>query len=171
MQTAMGDVHTMIFSFIAKPLTALGTSFPVLFVAILAMQVIWLFGIHGGMIIYTVFIGIWMPLGVENLTAYNAGLAIPHIVTGALFQQAVTKGSGQTLGLTLAMIFGKSAQYKTLVYPTIIPNACGINEPVIFATPLVMNFTLAIPFFVTPLVCLALAYFGMTTGIYQYYQV
>ncbi|NLL74667.1 MAG: PTS sugar transporter subunit IIC, partial [Erysipelothrix sp.] len=63
MQTVMGDVHTMIFSFIAKPLTALGTSFPVLFVAILAMQVLWLFGIHGGMIIYTVFIGIWMPLG------------------------------------------------------------------------------------------------------------
>lgn len=165
MQTAMGDVHTFIFSFIAKPLTALGSSFPALFIAIIVAQVLWLFGIHGAMIIYTVFIGIWMPLGVDNLTAYNAGTAIPHMVTGALFQQAVTMGSGQTLGLTIAMLFGKSAQYKTLGKLSIVPNACGINEPVIFATPLVMNFTLAIPFILTPLIILTLAYVGMKTTI------
>lgn len=163
--TPMGDIHTVIFSFIAAPLTSLGASFPAMLIAVIVAHLLWVFGIHGAMIVLSVFMAIWQPLGIENLAAYNAGQQIPHLISMPLFFQAITMGSGATLGLSIAMMRGKSQQYKTLGKLAVVPNACGINEPIIFATPIVMNFTLAIPFIVTPVVIFIVAYFGMVMEI------
>lgn len=163
--TPFGDLHTMIFGLIAAPLTALGGTFPAMILAIFLVSLLWIFGIHGAMIVLSVFMAVWTPLGAENISAYNQGLPIPNIISMSLAMQAITMGSGMTLGLAIAMVFGKSEQYKTLGKLAVVPNACGINEPIIFGTPIVMNFTLAIPFILTPLIVLILAYFGMRTGI------
>jgi len=134
-------------------------------IAVIAGHLLWIFGIHGTMVVYSVFIAIWTPLGVENLAAFNAGLPIPHLVTGSLFFQAVAMGSGATLGLALAMLKAKSERYRTIGKLAVVPNALGINEPVIFGLPVVMNPILAIPFMLTPAIIITAAYFLMITGI------
>lgn len=158
MMTPFGDLHTLIFQIIASPLTKLGNTFPALIIAILTAQILWVFGIHGAMIVFSVFLAIWTPLGAENLAAYSNGLPVPNLISGSLFAQALAMGSGQTLGLAICMLRAKSDQYKTLGKLSIIPNICGINEPIIFGTPLVMNFTLAIPFIGVPLITLVSSY-------------
>lgn len=166
--TAFGDLHQLIFGLVATPLQALGGSFPALIIAVLACQILWLCGVHGALVTYSVFIAIWTPLGTENLAAYNAGLAIPNLVTGSLFAMTIAMGSGATLGLTMAMLKSKSKQYKMLGKLALVPNACAINEPIIFGLPIIMNFTLAIPFITIPLVILIAGYLGMVTGILPY---
>lgn len=150
--TSYGSIHSFIFKFISTPLTMLGSSLPAVLVAIIVMQVLWLFGIHGYMIVFTVFQPIWSVMETANLAAYNSNQAIPYIVSKSLFSQAMISGSGMTIGLVVAMLFAKSKQYKAMGKIAIIPNIFGINEPVIYGTPIVMNFRLAIPFITVPLV-------------------
>jgi PTS system cellobiose-specific IIC component len=166
--TAYADIHSFIFSVVAAPLTKLGGSFTALLVAMFAAQILWLVGVHGAMVVYSVFMPIWTPLGTENLAAYNAGLEIPNIVSGSMFGMVVFMGSGATLGLALAMLRAKSEQYRVLGKLSLIPNICGINEPIIFGMPIIMNFTLAIPFILVPLIIAVTSYLGMLTGILPY---
>lgn len=51
------------------------------------------------------------------------------------------------LGYVLLMLFfAKSKRFKTLGKVAIIPALFGITEPVIFGTPLVLNFDFFVPF-------------------------
>ncbi|MHC5228048.1 PTS sugar transporter subunit IIC [Enterococcus sp. LJL99] len=166
--TPMGDIHTVIFSLIATPLTSLGGTFAAMLIAIILAHVLWVVGVHGAMVVFSVFTPIWTPLTNANLAAYNVGAEIPNIISGALVMQVLFMGSGATLGLVFWMMRAKSEQYRVLGKLAIVPNICGINEPIIFGLPIIMNFTLAIPFIVTPAIMVTLAYIGMRTGILPY---
>jgi len=86
----------------------------------------------------------------ENMAAFQAGQTPPNmIVLGTLFL-VVVGGSGATLGLVMAMMRAKSARYRTLGKLAIVPGICGINEPIIFGTPMVLNPRFLIPFIGTP---------------------
>lgn len=163
--TSFGDIHSMIFTLISTPLQSLGSNFFAILIAVLVAQILWSFGMHGTIIVISVLNPILTPLTVENLAAFNAGGVPPHVVTMQLFGQAINMGSGQTLGLAIAMLFAKSKQYKTLGRLSVVPNACGINEPIIFGTPIVMNFKLMVPFIIVPMITVTLAYIGMITNI------
>jgi len=166
--TPFGDIHNFIFSMFAAPLTALGNTFIAMLIAIIVAHVLWLFGIHGMLIVISVMLPIWTPNAVENLAAFNAGEPIPNLISSSLFFQVPVMGSGATLGLALAMMRGKSERYKTLGKLAVIPNACGINEPIIFGTPMVMNFSLAIPFILTPTLIFIAAYVLSAIGVLPY---
>lgn len=163
--TPMGDIHTIIFSLLTKPLTSLGGTFPAMLIAIIVAHLLWVFGIHGMMVVFSVLSPILAPLNNENLAAYNVGAEIPNIISSALVMQVIFVGSGATLGLVLLMLRAKSEQFRILGKLALVPNICGINEPIIFGLPVIMNFTLAIPFVVTPALITTLGYFGMKTGI------
>ena len=74
--------------------------------------------------------------GVE-LTIANGG----HIVTQQFYDQFINiTGAGITIGLVMYMFFfAKSKQLKALGKLGIIPALFGINEPVLFGAPVVMN--------------------------------
>ena len=63
------------------------------------------------------------------------------------------------------MMKSKSTHLKSLGRLGIVPGICGINEPIIFGGPIVFNPILAIPFIVTPIVTVALAYLAQTMGL------
>ena len=132
---------------------------------VLITHLLWIFGIHGVMIVVSVFIGIWMPLDAANLAAFNAGHVIPNIYTGAIYGMSTFAGSGLTIGLCVAMLRAHKQQYRTLGKLSIIPNLFGINEPLVFGTPIVMNPILAIPFILTPLIAIIIAILGIKVGI------
>lgn len=163
--TPMGDIHSMIYGLIAAPLTALGGNIWAMVVAIIVAHLLWLVGVHGMMVIFSVLTPILTVLTNENLAAYNAGEALPNVINSALIMQVIFVGSGATLGLALLMLRAKSEQFRVLGKLALIPNIVGINEPLIFGLPIVMNFTLAIPFILTPTLILILGYLGMVTGV------
>ncbi|MBS6170684.1 MAG: PTS sugar transporter subunit IIC [Clostridiales bacterium] len=104
--------------------------------------------------------------GVE-LTIANGG----HIVTQQFYDQFINiTGAGITIGLVMYMFFfAKSKQLKALGKVGIIPAIFGINEPVLFGTPIVMNPMLAIPFIGMPVIACLIQYFALYTGICPLY--
>src|SRR5699024_11427298 len=56
-------------------------------------------------------------------------------------------GAGSTLSLIIVMVlFCKSQRIKKLSQLSLIPGVFGINEPIIFELPIVLNPILLIPF-------------------------
>lgn len=163
--SSYGTIHQFIMTMISTPLTKLGNSFPTLLIAVFVAHALWVCGVHGTLIIAIVFSPVWMTATTANLAAYNALTPLPNLITGDLFSMSAFAGSGMTIGLVVAMLFAKSKRYKTLGKLSIIPNICGINEPVIFGTPIIMNLTLAIPFIFLPVFNLVLAYILMLLNV------
>ena len=65
--------------------------------------------------------------------------------------------------------FAKSKQLKALGKLGIIPAIFGINEPILFGAPVVMNPMLAIPFIGMPVIACLIQYFALYTGICPLY--
>jgi len=158
-------LHTLIYTSIQKPMELfMGNNIFSFLFAILLAQILWFFGIHGvSAIILPVFYPLWTSLTAANIEAMNAGVSLfelPNIINRSFFSvYALCGGSGATLGLCLYMVFrAKSKQYKTLGKLAILSNVCGINEPLVFATPMVLNPYMAIPWMCAPLVASVLGY-------------
>lgn len=165
--TDFGSLHALIYKFVQIPLENLGGSFGGFILAILAMNILWVFGINGTMIVINIMMPIWLSLDMANLTAFQQQLPLPNII-GVAFMGgcALLGGSGATLGLNLLMSFkSKSKRYKTLGNLSLPACICGINEPIIFGAPIILNPLMAVPFIIAPLVTSSVGYALIATNI------
>lgn len=165
--TSFGSIHQFIYTLIQIPLTQLGGSWIAYLITIIVANLLWVFGVHGGMVIYGVMSPIWTTLRLENLTAFQNGTELPHLVPGGIFSLIYTNlgGSGATIGLAIALIFAQSKRYKTIGKLTLVPAFLGINEPLLFGLPIVLNTRFLIPFITAPLLNAVLAIVGTAIGI------
>jgi len=161
--TSFGSFHQFIYSVIQQPLKGIGGSIAAIIICSLLQQILWFFGIHGTNVIMPIVQALWMSMDAENLTALSAGKPLPNI-TGYAFFCIITWG-GLALGLVLLMLVSKSKQYRELGKVAIVPALFGITEPVIFGTPLVLNFDLAVPFITNNSIAMIIAYVLMKMGI------
>lgn len=162
--TSFGNMHQLMFTILQNPLQGIGSSIWAIMLIIAFQQFLWFLGIHGTNIITPVVAPVLMALNVDNLAAYEAGKELPHIVTHA-FVNIICWG-GTALGLVLLMLFvGKSKRYKELGKLSVVPALFGITEPVIFGTPLVLNFKMAFPFIFNNSICLGVAYLLTNVGL------
>ena len=128
-------------------------------------NLLWLFGINGTSIIFPIVFAIGINNTGINADLVNQGKTPEMIMNLQMFRIAVLGGAGNTLGLTILMMKSKAQQLKSLGKLSIVPGVCGINEPIIFGAPIVFNPILAIPFLITPVVCVGLGYFAQHIGI------
>lgn len=165
--TNYGNVHAFIYGVIQAPLTNLGGGYGSLLVIILVVHLLWFVGIHGMLVVMPIIMSIWTPLGIENLNAVNAGLEPQNVLHGGFWFAFVSVGgAGTGLGLATVMaFFSKSKRYKTLGKLALPGAIFGINEPLIFGTPIILNPFMFVPFVGAPLVSGTLAYFLMSSGI------
>lgn len=159
----------LIYKFVQTPLQAAADNPLGAFLIALFVPLLWFFGIHGGVTVGGA-VGSLLTAntdankqlkiqhGVLQLHYDNGDQA--HIVTQQFYDSFINlAGSGQTLGLTIAMVlFAKSAQYKQLGKLAIVPNLFNINEPILFGTPIVLNPIMAVPFILTPVINAMLLY-------------
>ena len=101
--------------------------------------------------------------GVHGSTLANGG----HIVTQQFLDQFMTiTGAGMTIGMVMFMVtFARSAQFKQLGRLALLPAFFNINEPILFATPVVMNPLMALPFILAPMISGMITYFSLYTGL------
>ncbi|MEG2799774.1 MAG: PTS sugar transporter subunit IIC [Erysipelotrichaceae bacterium] len=162
------DAFTFIFNFLQTPLLGLGDTLGAMIIAYIFLHIFWFFGVNGGSVVGAVFNPILTTLGLENLEAYKAHQELPHIITQQ-FQDlfATFGGCGSTLSLLIAMLFFcKSKRITELGKLAIIPGIFGINEPIVFGLPIVLNPTIVIPFVLVPMVNIILTYFAMDFGLF-----
>ncbi|CEN75687.1 PTS system [[Clostridium] sordellii] len=128
-------------------------------------NVLWLFGVNGTSIIFPIAFALGLSNTGLNSDLVSAGQDPNVIMNLQMFRIAILGGAGNTLGLALLMARSKSTHLKSLGRLSIVPGICGINEPIIFGGPIVFNPILAIPFVVTPILCVSLTYFAQKIGL------
>ncbi len=161
--TSFGSLHACIYTLLQKPLTNLGGTVGSLLVVILVTKILWLFGIHGAMVTLSIMSPILMALDYANQAAVAAGEAIPNVIGNAFYGTSTIAGGMVALGI--CMLFAKSKKYKTLAKVCFIPSIFGISEPMMFGVPLVLNFSMAVPFIFSPVITMLLAYALTKVGI------
>lgn len=125
-------------------------------------NLLWLFGIHGTSVVYSILMPVLMQNMSANAEAYlTGGESALVLYPSSLLMWMAIGATGCTLGLTILMCRSKAPQLKTLGRLALIPNWCGVNEPVLFDAPVVLNPILGIPFIIAPIVTGLLGY-GLT---------
>ena len=169
------NAFDFIFKFLQTPLLGLGDTLGAMIVAYIFLHLFWFFGINGGSVVGAVFNPILQTLALENLDLYRAvGVEGYTVANGAhiISQQfqdlfATFGGAGSTLSLLIAMLlFCKSRRIKELGKLSLVPGIFGINEPIIFGLPVVLNPMILIPFILVPTMNIVLSYFAMAMGLF-----
>lgn len=165
--TSFGNIHQLIYTFVQQPLQGLSGTYSAFFISTLLAGILWFFGIHGGMVILFSMMSVLIPLDMENIAAYAAGTPIPNIMGFSfLINYANVGGFGCTLGLALLMAFrAKSKKYDVLGKIATPAGIFGINEPIIFGFPMVLNPLTAIPFIFAPIIIGTIAYVAIAIGL------
>ncbi len=166
--TPWGNAHDFIFEMIQTPLMILGKGLPATLLAILAIQILWFFGLHGQIIVNSVLDPIWNTLSLENLNAFQAGEMLPNIVNKQFIETFTVGlgGTGMTLIVVIAILwFMRSRQLKEVAKLSAPAAVFNVNEPVIFGLPIVLNPVIAIPWILAPVVATLVAYLAMSSGI------
>lgn len=174
--TACGtNAFDFIFQFLQTPLLGLGDTLGAMIVAYIFLHLFWFFGINGGSVVGAVFNPILQSLALENLELYReVGAAGYSVANGAhiISQQfqdlfATFGGCGSTLSLLIVMLlFCKSKRIKELGKLSLVPGIFGINEPIVFGLPIVLNPVILIPFILVPTMNIVLSYFAMNMGLF-----
>lgn len=165
--TTFKSFNLFIYTVLQAPLLKIGNS-PIAFALLVFLcSLFWFFGIHGGQIVMPILSAIYMPMAMENITALQAGQAMPNVLSNTWwFIYSSVGGGGGTLGLCLVIFFfAKSNRFKQLGRLALPASLCGINEPLIFGLPIVLNPVIIIPFIVVPLINFILAYMLTKLGI------
>lgn len=165
--TPYGNAFNFVFTILQTPLLKLGNTLPAMVIAYIFLHFFWFFGVNGGSVVGAVFNPILQTLSAENLAALQAGQEIPNIICQQ-FQDlfATFGGAGSTLSLLIAMLwFCKSKRIKELGKLAFIPGVFGINEPIIFGLPILLNPMMLIPFMLVPTINIVISYFCMSLGL------
>lgn len=152
-------LNVWLYEAVQIPLQAAANSTAGVIVLAFANQIFWFLGIHGGMVIEPVR-GPLSAAGIaENIAAVEAGaIAANPLTRGFWTSFVVVGGGGITLSLLIAIfLFSKRDDYKAIAKLGFIPGICGINEPVVFGLPMVLNPVFAIPFICNSAVAAAIA--------------
>ena len=165
--TPYDNAFNFIFKFLQQPLLVLGNTLGAVLVAMGFQHFFWFFGINGGSIVGSIMQPILTPLSMENLSAFQAGNPLPNVINQQFYDLFTTfGGAGSTLSMLIAMIIVcRSQRIKNLSKISVVPALFGINEPVIFGLPVVLNPTILIPFLLTPLINILISYFSMVSGL------
>lgn len=164
--TPYESINGLVTAVLGDPLKMVGLTLGGTIVAEFFVTILWSTGLHGTNIVKSVMEPIWFGAMGDNMTAYQAGEPVPHIVTQQFWDNFVhIGGTGVTFGLVLAMVlFAKSQQMKQLGRLAFAPGIFNINEPLIFGMPIVLNPIMIIPFVVTSIVTVIVTFIGMDIG-------
>lgn len=163
--TSIGNFHNLIYTIIQTPLQKLGLSLPAYLVMQIICTLLMFCGIHGNTVFAT-FSSITMAASAENMAALAAGEALPNVITSSFSVLCQIGGIGGTLGLTFMLAFmAKSNRLKILGKMSLVPAFFGINEPVLFGVPIMLNPLIFIPYLLSPIVCTTISYFAIALGI------
>jgi PTS system cellobiose-specific IIC component len=164
----VSDICASFYDLVQKPFMKLTNSYGSALLISFIAPFLWFFGLHGANMIDPFMQTINAPAIEENLSALKNGLEIPHIVNKPFFDSFVNMGgTGLTFGLVIAIyLVGRKNKANMVVNNLAVgPAFFNINEPLMFGLPIVLNPILFIPYILTPMVAVTIAYFATVIGL------
>lgn len=138
-----------------------------------AMAMFWFVGIQGPAIVEPAVSAIYYVNISNNLGLFQASDHAANILTPGVQQFVATLGgTGATLMITLMFAFlAKSKELKAIGRASSVPVLFGVNEPILFGAPLILNPVFFIPFIFAPIFNVWLFkffvdFFGMNSFMY-----
>lgn len=136
----------MIFTAIFAPLVgSMDNPFAYTFLKILQC-LLFFFGIHPA-VLSPITAPISTQFLAENITNYKNGLELTHFFTPGMDSAFGNfTGTGVTFGLVFWCMFSRAVAQKKIGRIALIPALFGINEPILFGAPIVLNPLFFIPY-------------------------
>lgn len=162
------DIIGQFYTLVQEPFMGLTNSWVAALILAFVPAFFWTFGIHGANIIDPFMQTINLDAIAKNVEAIEAGQVAPYIINKPFFDAFVNMGgSGTTIALIIAIfiVSRKNKQYSTVGKLSAAPGIFNINEPLIFGLPIVLNPILFVPFILTPMVNVSIAYFATKAGL------
>jgi PTS system cellobiose-specific IIC component len=164
---ALGDI---IQYFIQQPFMGASQGLGWVLLITFVAQFLWFFGMHGLNLLAPIINGVYLTALTENIAAWGANPVVadlPYKWTSASWDDFVWfGGSGATLGLIIAIfIFSKRKEYRVISTLALPMGVFNINEPIIFGLPIVLNPIFIIPWILTPLVMVTVAFLATQLGL------
>ena len=128
---------------------------------------LWIFGIHGSMVVVMAIMPVMMQNVMANGAAVAAGQAPVFYATALFGALGCAGGSGNTLPLVLMGLRSKSEQLRAVSKVALIPGIFNINEPVTFGYPVMYNPILAIPYIFGTVLTALVVWLGYVIGFFQ----
>jgi len=161
---------TLVTTVIATPLSYLVSPLGMV-VIIIVFCLSWFFGIHGGSVVFTAIMPLYIAAYATNAELAAAGKELvfnPIFLYGAV---SILGGSGNTLPLCVMGLKSKSKQISAVSKAALVPGLFNINEPAIFGFPIMYNPILLIPFTLNSLVVMGFMYVAYKFGLMSLPQV
>lgn len=160
------NLINLITTFIQEPLRHIGTGLWGCIILYSLGNLLWFFGIHQSVIYSSILEPLLIINITENISAYQAGEAIPNIINvSQVATFGLIGGSGCTICLLIAtFLIGRSSVTKNVAKLALAPGIFNINEPVIFGYPIVYNISLIIPFVLVPSLGIFISYMATVVG-------
>jgi PTS system lactose-specific IIC component len=136
-----------------QPLFSAAETYPGLALIYGMMAFFWFVGVHGPSIVEPAITAPALLFLSDNLASYQAGQQAAHVLTpGLQYFVATLGGTGATLVITLMFAFmAKSKEMKAIGRASSVPVLFGVNEPILFGAPLILNPVFFVPFIITPI--------------------
>lgn len=138
-------------------LTSSNTLWYVLAVIVLS-KLLWFVGLNGNSLILLSLMPMMVVFNAENLFAYQNDMALPYLFsTGFLFFEL-----GVLPMATAILLFSKNKENRSAAKLGLLPAVFNFQETLIAGLPLVFNGLYLIPFILSSVVSLTIAYLAMT---------
>lgn len=160
-QTSYGTMQSFIYTVLQAPLMGIGANPIGAALYLMSGKLLWMFGIHGDMLTYATLGSVRSAATQANMAAFAAGTPVPYLEWGLLTPMT----NVGILGLTILLLISKSKQHKSLGKLAIATSIFNITEPIMFGLPVILNPIMAIPFVLTPGICVILTSFVMKLGL------
>lgn len=167
---AIGDV---VLKYVQMPFLGLSQGLGAVLIIVLAVQLLWFFGLHGTNVLGAVLDGTYLTALTMNDSLYQAGQPMEYLWTRGTFDAFVWMGgAGCTIAFVIAiLIFSKRADSRAVAKMSAPMAVFNIDEPVVFGMPVVLNPIYFIPWLLVPCVLTIVSYLVIAAGWVPYVHV
>jgi cellobiose-specific phosphotransferase system component IIC len=147
------------------PIARLGDTYLALIVIVAIETILWTAGIHGPAMLAAIVTPVYLTMQMQNTHAFIVHAPLPYIVVVSLFLFVFPGGAGATLPLAALLAISRVPRLRNVGRATFLPSLFNLNEPLLFAAPVVFNPHLVLPFVGAPLVLSTVTYLVIATGL------
>lgn len=126
------------------------------------VTMLWSIGINGDNTMDAVVAPIFLQYLADNVTARSHGLPLPYITAYGFFTSFVNVGgTGATIALALVLFNSREPGFRRVSRLSLFTQVFGINEPIFFGIPIVLNPIFMIPYILNALILTTASYLLM----------
>jgi cellobiose PTS system EIIC component len=145
-----------------KPLVIALNTLPGILLYGFLVTMLWSVGINGDNAVDAIVAPIFYQYLADNVAAKAHQMPLPYVTAYGFFTSFVNVGgTGATIALALVMLNSKEPGYRKVSRLSLPTQIFGINEPIFFGFPIVLNPILMIPYILNALILTTCSYLLM----------